>query len=123
MIGAGNGDGVVRILKDVILGTVAEIVEVFVSRWGVGTLVHLMAAVRTGLRFMCEETHVISFLLEPVEGVLGTVSAVAGRRVHYTVSWIGTASTRDRWLGQRHGRGRSGDIALESVHVVCRQTN
>ena len=72
---------------------------------------------------MYGEAYVVSFLLEPVEGVLGTVSAVTGRGVHNTVRWIGTTSTRDRWLGQRYGRSRSSDVALESVHVVYRQPN
>lgn len=66
-------------------------------------------------------TYVVSFLLEPVEGVLGTIRAVAGRGVHNTVGWIGTTSTGDLWLGQGNGRGRSGDVALESVHIVYNQ--
>ena len=66
-------------------------------------------------------TYVVSFLLEPVEGVLGTIRAVAGRGVHNTVGWVGTTSTGDLWLGQGNGRGRSGDVALESVHVVYNQ--
>jgi len=66
-------------------------------------------------------TYVVSFLLEPVEGVLGTIRAVSGRGVHNTVGWVGTTSTGDLWLGQGNGRGRSGDVALESVHIVCNQ--
>jgi len=66
-------------------------------------------------------TYVVSFLLEPVEGVLGTISTVTGRRVHNTVGRIGTASTRDLWLSQGNIRGGSGDVALESSHIVYNQ--
>jgi hypothetical protein len=42
-----NRDGGIRILKNVVLGTIEEIVEVSVERWSVGALVHLRATVRT----------------------------------------------------------------------------
>ena len=120
MIGARSGDRVVGILKDVILGTIAEIVQVGVRGWGVSTLVHLITTVRMGSGFMgyTGETHVVSFLLEPVEGGLGTIGAVTGRGVHNAVRWIGTTSARDLWLGQRNGRSSTGDVTLESIHVI-----
>lgn len=48
MIGARIGDRVVRILEDVVLGTITEVVEVGIDRWGEGTLVHLITGVKTG---------------------------------------------------------------------------
>ena len=126
LVGARSGDGIVRVLEDVVLSTVAEIVEVIVSGWGECTLVHLIIAVRVGpgVRWVNGgKTHVVSFLLEPVEGVLGAVCAVTGRRVHNAVSWISTASARDLWRGQGNGRGRSGHVALESGHIIYNPTN
>lgn len=42
LVGAGRRDGVVRVLKDVVLGAIAEIVEVGVDGWGERALVHLV---------------------------------------------------------------------------------
>ena len=125
MVGTGNGDAVVRIFKDIVLGSIKEIVEVGVKGWGVGTLVHLITMVRTELRFVvCRRaTHVVSFRLEPVEGTLGTVSAVTRRSTRDTISGISTASTRELCFGQRDVRGRSGDVTLESGHVVYTPTD
>lgn len=96
MIGAGIRDRVVRIFKDVILGTVTEAIEVIVNGWGTGTLVHLIATLGTEFGFVgCAETHVVSFLLEPVEGSLGTIGTVTGRRVRKAVGRIGTTPARD----------------------------
>ena len=66
-------------------------------------------------------TYVVLFLLEPVEGALGTISTVTWRRVRNAVGRIGTASTRGLWLGQGNGRGRPSDVALESGHIVYNQ--
>ena len=44
LVGARSGDGVVRILEDVVLSTVTEIVEVIVSGWRECALVHLIVA-------------------------------------------------------------------------------
>lgn len=49
LIRARNRDRVVRILKDVVLSTITEIVEVIVEWRRVDTLVHLRATVRTEL--------------------------------------------------------------------------
>jgi len=105
LVWAGRRDGVVRIVKDVVLGAIAEIVEVCVKGWGVGTLVH-----------------VISFLLEPVEGTLGAVSAITGRGVHNTVSRVSTTSARELRCGHRNVRGSSSDVALEPGHIVLLAT-
>jgi len=48
LIGARNGDRVVRVLEDVVLGTITEVVKVGIDRWREGTLVHLVAGVKTG---------------------------------------------------------------------------
>lgn len=63
-------------------------------------------------------TYVVSFLLEPVEGVLGAVSAVTGCRVRNTVRRVSTASARELSLGHRDIRGSPSDVALEPGHVV-----
>lgn len=67
------------------------------------------------------ETHVVSLTLEPVEGVLGTVSAVAGCGVHDVVSRVGATSAGELWFTQRDGRDRSGNVALESGHIIYKR--
>lgn len=49
LIRTRNRDGVVRVFEDIVLGAIAEIVEVGVKGWGKGTLVHLITRVRMGL--------------------------------------------------------------------------
>ena len=120
MLRARNRNGVVRILKNVVLGTIAEIIEIGVEWWGVCPLVHLAVTVRAWLWFVgcAETTHVISLGLEPVKWVFGTVSAVAGCSFHDTVSRVGAASAGDLGFGQRDVRRRSSNIALEPGHIV-----
>lgn len=65
-------------------------------------------------------TYVVSFLLEPVEGVLGAVSAITGCGVRNTVIRVSTTSARDLSLGHGNGRGSSSDVALEPSHIVYR---
>jgi len=48
LIGARIGDRVIRILEDVVLGTITEVVEVGIDRWGEGALVHLITGVKPG---------------------------------------------------------------------------
>lgn len=101
MIGTGSGDGSVRILEDIVLGTITEVVEVGVKGWGKVTLVH-----------------VVSLLLEPVKRVLGTVRTVTRRSGRNAVSRVSTASAGDLWCGQRNVRCRPSDVALESGHII-----
>lgn len=101
MIGTRSRDGSVRILEDIVLGAITEVVEVGVNGWGKRTLVH-----------------VVSLLLEPVERVLGTVCTVTRRSVRDAVSRVSTASAGDLWCGQRNVRCRPSDVALESGHII-----
>lgn len=118
MIGTGNRDRVVRILEDIVLSTITEVVEVGVKGWGKSTLVHLMEFLSTKLLVRCAGTHVVSLLLEPVERVLGTVCTVAGCIGGNAVSRVSTAPAGDLWCGQRNVRSRSSDVALESGHII-----
>lgn len=105
MIGTGDRDRGVRILEDIVLSTITEVVEVSVEGWGKGAFIH-----------------VVLFLLEPVEGALGTVSAVSGGSVRDTVSGVSTAPTRELCFGQRDIRGRSSDVTLETGHIILLTT-
>jgi hypothetical protein len=125
LIGTGWRDGIVRTLEDIVLGPVAEIVEIGVKGRRVGTLVHLTTTFRTELLSVGRvgKTHVVLLLLEPVEGALGTVSAVTGRSFRDTVGGVSTAPTRELRCGQRNVGGGSGDVALESSHIVYTPMN
>ena len=67
-------------------------------------------------------TYVVSFCLEPIEWVLGAVSAITGCRVRNTVVRVGTTSARELSLGHGNGRGSSSDVALEPGHIVYRRS-
>ena len=118
MIGAGSRDGIVRILEDIVLGTITEVVEVGVKGWGKSTLVHLMEFLSTELPVRCARTYVVSLLLEPVERVLGTVRTVARCSSLNPVSRVSTTSAGELWCGQGNVRCRSSDVALESGHII-----
>ena len=123
MIGTGSGDGSVRILEDIVLGTITEVVEVGVKGWGKVTLVHLMEVLSIELLVRYAGTHVVSLLLEPVKRVLGTVRTVTRRSGRNAVSRVSTASAGDLWCGQRNVRCRPSDVALESGHIICTPEN
>lgn len=82
LIGTRSRDGIVRVLEDIVLGTITEVVEVGVKGWRESTLVH-----------------VVSLLLEPVERVFGAICTVARRSGRGAVGRVSTASAGDLWCG------------------------
>lgn len=91
----------VRVLEDVVLRAVLEVIQIGVKWWRVRPL-----------------EHVVALGLEPVERLLGTVRAVPRGGVRLAVGRVGTTAAGQLGLRERHIRSRTGNIALEAVHVV-----
>lgn len=70
-----------------------------------------------------KETYVVAFLLEPVEWLLRAPGAVPEVALEAIVLRVGTAPTRDLWLGKSDIRCRAGHVAAEAIHVVWRRVS
>lgn len=64
-------------------------------------------------------THVVAFILEPVEGDLRARGAVARDSLLLAVWWIGTTATGNFAFGDGNGAGGTLHVALEGGHEHC----
>lgn len=70
---------------------------------------------------MIADTHIVALFLEPVERLLCTVCTVSRSCLHSVSFRVCTASTGNLWLGKRDIRGRACHVALETIHIICRE--
>jgi len=99
--------GKLRVLEDIVLGTILESVEIVVEGWGVAAF-----------------EHGILLLLVPIKGLFGTISTVLRRsRLDEFRIVIGSTSPGNLRFRQRSGRLCTGDVASITIHVVLLGTS
>jgi len=105
-IGTGWGDAIrVRILENVFLCTIQEVVEIVVE-W----------------RSIRSFKHIVSFRLEPIEWLLRSVCAVPRAGLGLSIGRIGATATRELRCGECDIRGGPCHVAPEAIHVVLLAT-
>jgi len=99
--------GKLRVLEDIVLGTILESIEIVVEGWGVAAF-----------------EHGVLLLLVPIKGLFGTVGTVLRRsRLDELRIVISSTSPGNLRLGQRSGRLCTGDVASITIHVVLLGTS